>query len=206
MSVLQHIASMQQRNDEEPNMELARRLAASEDAEAIREIAEHVNVRDKHIQSDCIKVLYEIGAIKPQLIADYAESFIQLLQHKNNRLVWGAMTALAAVAKLKADVLYNHRQAIFDAIENGSVITIDNGIKVLAGVASADMTYNAALFPYLLNHLKHCRSKEVGQHAESIVAAVNPLNQAAFADALKEREASLTSAQLARVKKLYEQL
>jgi hypothetical protein len=37
------------------------------------------------MQNDCIKV-YEVGEISSALIADYANNFIALLDHKNNRL------------------------------------------------------------------------------------------------------------------------
>ena len=45
------------------------------------------------MQNDCIKV-YEVSEISAALIADYANNFIALLDHKNNRLQWGAMTVI----------------------------------------------------------------------------------------------------------------
>ena len=97
MSVLNRIAHFQQRRDEIPNQELARDLAAKKDKAGIREIAEHLWDKNKNVQADCIKVLYEIGYMNPALIAGYAEDFIKLLKSKNNRLVWGGMTALAMI-------------------------------------------------------------------------------------------------------------
>ena len=38
----------------------------------MREIAENLWNKDKNIQADCIKVLYEVGYIEPPLIAQYA--------------------------------------------------------------------------------------------------------------------------------------
>ena len=90
------------RRDEVPNQELARDLATKKDKAGIREIAENLWNKDKNIQADCIKVLYEIGYLEPKLIADYAEDFVKLLKSKNNRLVWGGMTALAEVAKVES--------------------------------------------------------------------------------------------------------
>ena len=113
-----------------PNQELARDLAARKDKAGIREIAENLWNKDKKIQSDCIKVLYEIGALEPKLIAGYAEEFVKLLKSKDNRLVWGAMTALAEVAKADADVVFKNLDVIKKAKETGSVITIDNGDRV----------------------------------------------------------------------------
>lgn len=204
--VITRLASVQGRKDDLPNQELAREIAEKEDRESVAIIAEHLFHKDKNIQSDCIKVLYEIGYLKPVLIADYCSDFLKLLKVKNNRLIWGAMIALSTIALLKAEQIYEQIDVIYFAIEQGSVITIDSGIKVLATVASVKEEYAEALFPFLLEHLRNCRSKEVGQHAESILLAVNSSNRDRFIEALKSRESSLSSSQLARVKKIYKPL
>src|SRR2546422_884291 len=100
MSALEKIASMQGRRDEVPNQELAKELAAKADRKGIKEIADNLWNKDKNIQADCIKVLYEIGYLKPELIGGYVSDFVKLLSSKNNRLVWGAMTALTTVAEI----------------------------------------------------------------------------------------------------------
>src|SRR5258706_16221839 len=125
MSILNRTAHFQNRRDEVPNQELARELAAQQDTAGIREIAENLWSKDKNIRADCIKVLYEIGAIEPALIADYVEDFVRLLRSNNNRLVWGGMTALGTVAELKADVIHAHLDEIKKTMEAGSVITMD---------------------------------------------------------------------------------
>src|SRR6185503_182276 len=153
MSVLSRLASSVGRRDEIPNQELARALADKKDKKGIQEIAENLWSKDKNIQADCIKVLYEIGSIEPKLIADYAEDFVKLLRSKNNRLVWGGMTALAEVAKANPDAVFKHLDEIKKAKEAGSVITVDNAISTLAYTAAATDKYNKAIFPYLLNHL-----------------------------------------------------
>src|SRR5262245_32430609 len=98
MSVLQKLASALGRRDETPNQELAKSIAASKDAGAVAELVEHLADKNKDIQSDCIKVLYETGERNPALIAPHIEVFAKLLDSKNNRLAWGAMTALDAIA------------------------------------------------------------------------------------------------------------
>ena len=88
MSVLDQIAFCQNRRDEVPNQELARKLASSEDLAGIREMAENLYNKNQNIRSDCLKVLYEIGYLKPELIAGYVDDFLNLLKDKNNRMVW----------------------------------------------------------------------------------------------------------------------
>jgi hypothetical protein len=91
------LASSLGRRDEVPNVELAQRIVKTEDKGAIKELVENLSNKDGHIQADCIKVLYEIGDKKPKLISGFVRQFLALLGSKNNRLVWGAMTALDSI-------------------------------------------------------------------------------------------------------------
>jgi len=205
MSVLNRIASSLGRRDEVPNQELARDLAARKDKAGLREIAENLWNKDKNVQADCIKVLYEVGYIEPKLIADYAEDFVKLLRSKNNRLVWGGMTALAEVAKANPDAVFKHLDEIKKAKESGSVITVDNAVAALAWTATGNDQYNKAIFPYLLKHLSSCRPKEVPQHSEKILPAVNPTNKVDFIKVLEKRIEDLSASELTRVKKVIKQ-
>jgi hypothetical protein len=204
MSILSRLAHSLGRRDEVPNQELARELAAKKDEKGIREVAENVWNKDKNIQADCIKVLYEIGVIEPKLIADYAEDFVKLLKSRNNRLVWGGMTALAE-AKANPDAVFKNLDVIQKAKEMGSVITVDNAISTLASTAARNKKYNEVIFPYLLKHLSTCRPKEVPQHSEKSIPAVNTSNKADFIKVLEKRMEDLSGAGLARVKKVIKQ-
>jgi hypothetical protein len=202
MSVLKRIAHFQNRRDEAPNQELARELVEKKNKKGIREIAENLWNSNQNVQSDCLKVLYEIGFLKPELVADYADDFLKLLKSKNNRLVWGSMIALSTIAELKADEIAEHDKDILAAMQQGSVITRDNGVKVLAIVAASGDARRKKLFPYLLKHLETCRPKDVPQHAEKIVVAVNAKNRDDFAKVLEKRMSDMSSAQMARVRKV----
>jgi hypothetical protein len=202
MSTLQRIAYYQNRRDEVPNQELARELAARKDRKGIREIAANLWNENLEVQSDCLKVLYEIGYLQPELVALYTEDFLKLLHNRNNRLVWGAMIALATVAHLKADVIYPHAEEIKQVMDEGSVITKDNGVKVLALVAAQNAAYRKKIFSYLLHHLETCRPKDVPQHAEKTALAVNARNREQFVAVLEKRLVDLSDAQAARVKKV----
>jgi len=177
-------------------------LAAKKDRKGIQNVAENLWNKDKNIQADCIKVLYEVGVIEPELIADYAEDFVKLLRSKNNRLAWGGMTALAEVAKAKPEAVFKNLDAIKKAKETGSVITVDNAISTLAYTAAANVKYNEAIFPYLLNHLSSCRPKEVPQHSEKTLPAVNASNKNEFIKVLEKRMEDLSGGGLTRVKKV----
>lgn len=201
-SILDRIAAAQGRRDEAPNQELARELAEREDQEGIRELVANLRHADQDVRSDCLKALYEVGYLKPELIAGYAGEFLRLLRDRNNRMVWGGMIALSTIAPLRAGELYPHRQQIQEAMTEGSVITLDNGVKVLAALAAADATYRAELLPYLLHHLQTCRNKDVPQRAETIVRAVDAAHADAFVAVLERRLGMISAAQAIRVQRV----
>jgi hypothetical protein len=202
MSVLEKIAYYQNRRDEVPNQELARELAQAKDAAGIREIAENLWNKEPNVQSDCLKVLYEIGYLDPSLVANYAGDFLKLTRSKNNRLVWGAMIALSTIAAFKADEIFPHVSEIQMVMDKGSVITKDNGVRILALVASKSDTFSREIFPYLLHHLETCRPKDVPQHSEKTLVAVNAGNRQSFIAVLNKRIPDLRASELARVKKV----
>jgi hypothetical protein len=204
MSILDRIASARGRGDEAPNQELARELVEQADQDGIRELVANLWHADQDVRSDCLKTLYEVGYLRPEMIVEYAEEYLRLLHDRNNRMVWGGMIALASIASLRPDELYQHRQQIQDAMDEGSVITMDNGVKVLAAIAAAD-AYRADLLPYLFNHLQTCRLKDVPQHAEAIVRAVDDAHVDVFVAVLEGRLDGMNAAQAARLRKVIRQ-
>ncbi len=202
MSVLSKIAFFQNRRDEIPNQELAKTLTANKDRKGIQEIAANLWNKNPQVQSDCLKVLYEIGFIRPDLIAGYVEDFLKLLPSKNNRLVWGSMIALSTLAEIKTDEIFRHLKAIQRAMANGSVITLDNSVKTLAIIASKKTAYQKQLLPFLLKYLASCRPKDVPQYAEKILVAVNAANKKALLKILNKRLVDLKPSQLPRVRKI----
>ena len=193
-------------NDETPNIELAERLCNNMDRQGIREIADGLQSKEQAIASDCIKVLYEVGYRKPELIVDYADDFINGLSHKNNRIVWGSMTALAYVATIKAEAIYNRLPEIIAAYKKGSVITVDNCVSVFAWVCKANPDYQVKVFPILLEDLAHCRAKEIPQHAERMVVCIDSGNKQAFLSVLEARMDELSETQKKRVQKLIKKI
>ena len=194
------------RNDEEPNIELAQKLAKTKNLKGIKEIIDGLNNQKEQIANDCIKVLYEIAEISPELVSEYTENFIQLLKSRNCRLVWGSMTALSKIVHLKSDVIFKNLDIIIRAYEKGKVITVDNSISVFAGLVKTNKKYEEKVFPIIIEHLEKCRPKEVGQHAERAFVCINKNNSRKYKETLLKRRESLTDAQKKRVDKLLKQL
>ena len=201
MSVLNKIAFYQNRCDEIPNQELAKELAETENKKGIKEIAMNLKHKDKSVQSDCLKVLYEIGYLKPELISDYVHEFLALLNSKNNRMVWGAMIALTTIADKKPNEIYTQLDTLTTAINTGTLITTVWGTKALAKVAAADKTYKQKIFPHLMTQLRKCIPRDVPMHAESILPAVDADNKQEFLNIIATRKPEMTPTQQARLKK-----
>ena len=127
------------------------------------------------------------------LIRQYVMTFLELLLSKNNRLVWGTMTALAEIAHLESKTIHKYLELVKSAYRSGSMITRDQGITVFAKVC-------------LMEHLKNCRPKEVAQHAERMALCVNNEDYKAFEEVLKEREPYLAAAQAKRIQSLLKKL
>jgi hypothetical protein len=206
MSVLNRIAYFQNRRDEVPNQELARELAETKNKKGIQEIAENLYHKNQNVQSDCLKVLYEIGYLAPGLIANYVDDFLKLLKSKNNRMVWGGMIALATIAEIKPREIWKNVDDVMDAIDHGTLITVVGGIKTLARVASTNKRYRAKLFPILIKHLKTCIPRDVPTHAESVLCAVDDSHKNEFLSVLESRRAEMTPSQLARLRRITKQL
>jgi hypothetical protein len=205
MSVLNQIAASQGRRDEAPNRELAVGLAEQGDRDGIRELVANLDHADQNVRSDCLKTLYEVGYLRPELIAGYAGEFLRLLHDRNNRMVWGSMLALSTIAPLRADDLFQHRAEIQAFMAEGSVITVDNGIKILARVAASNATYRDELYPFLLHHLETCRPRDMPQHAEAILQAVDAAHADAFVGVLQSRMAIMSASQATRLRRVIKQ-
>ncbi|MFC3746081.1 hypothetical protein [Paenibacillus sp. GCM10012306] len=186
MTIIDKLATLLNRKDEGPNQELAKYIADREDKEAVKELVDNLHNSDKNIQSDCIKVLYEIGEIKPSLIVEYNKEFITLLDHRNNRLVWGAMTALDVITLENPATIYSSLAKIVDIADKGSVITKDRAVNILIKLCSIEQ-YADNAFNLLIEQLKKCPTNQLPMYAENAISIINGTNKGVFIKTLSSR-------------------
>lgn len=201
---IEKIAYHLNRRDEVPNQELAKELAMNHNKKGVKEVASYLFDSNKSIASDCLKVLYEIGYTNPQLMDDYLEDYIQLLNSKNNRMVWGSMIALANVSKTRPDDVYQHISLIRSKMKSGTVITHVWGVYTL--IQLADHGYYEELIDELFELQKTCRPVDFAKRAESIAPILKSEDYPEFLTILLERLNSLSAAQQKRVKKVIKTL
>jgi hypothetical protein len=206
MSALEQIAYFLNIRNEKPNQELAKKLADNDDEKGIAEIVEGLSHQEKNIQSDCIKVLYETGYLKPELISAYANEFIALLQSKNNRMVWGGMIALMTIAEISPQPLLQNLDFIIETINKGSVITKDAGIKAIALAVSSDKNYRKKYSGFFIDFFEHCLPKDVPRMLDHMTPIISKENKEAFANITKSRLHELKPSQLKKVAKIAKKL
>lgn len=186
MAIIEKLASSLGRRDEVPNQELANYIVERSDKGAVKELIENLSNNKKDIQHDCIKTLYEIGGQKPSLIAAYAGQFIQLLDSENNRMQWGAMTALNAIAAEKPEAIYPVLPKLEAIADKGSVITRDNYVAILIKLC-AIKKYAEDAFALLNGQLLHCPTNQLPMYAENALPIIEKESKDTFINTLSSR-------------------
>jgi len=206
MTVMNKLASSLNRRDEAPNIALAEAIVSRNEKKAVRELLQNLKSDDKKIQSDCIKVLYEVGARNPNLIAAHVDQFLRLLEGTNNRLIWGAMTALDALTTTEPKAITGSLRKILKASDSGSVITRDHAISILTKLALMKQ-YADRAFPLLIKQLKACPTNQLPMYAENALPVVTGKRKAPFISVLESRLHMIQSApKRRRVEKVLEKL
>lgn len=189
MTVLDKLAGALDRRDEQPNVALAEDIVARRDMAAIAELAEVVRAGPARQANDALKVLYEVGARDPALVGGQCPVFIEALKSSNNRKVWGAMTALDAVAERRADALVAELPAIIAAADRGSVIAKDHCNSILVKLARSGHADKAV--PILVERLKTAAPNQFPTYAEEIAPVLTPEARPGFLALLRERIGSI---------------
>lgn len=201
MTVITQLSSLRQKGND-ANIALAKEIAEAENKNAIKELVENLKNKDKKIQADCIKTLYETAYIKPDLIADYYAEFLELLSSKNNRLVWGGMIALKTITDLKSKELFESLDLISETVNKGSVITVDSGVEIFAKL-NKHSEYQYKVENLLTDQLWKCPSKQLPQYMEKSAISINEKNKEIYQKIINERKAECEKeSQVKRLDKL----
>ncbi len=169
-----------------PNIALAKQIAANNNKAGVKELVNALRHKSKDIQFDCIKTLYELGELKPELVAGYAKEFIAMLDSKHNRLQWGAMCALSCITTKNPAELYNELGKIAAVAEKGTVITKDHYAKILTRLGGMKQ-YADDCFTLLIELLHSAPVNQLPTYAENAMPLVNDKNRAIFIEVLTLR-------------------
>jgi hypothetical protein len=206
MSVLDRLAGALDRRDEEPNIELARDLARSGNKEDVAILADALETAPRPVRSNAIKALYELGALRPELIRPHADAFLAAMDSRDNRLAWGALTALDALAESEPALIAANLPGILAAADRGSVIAKDKAVSILATLASREPPVSGA-WDHLLDTLRTSALNQTPMYAEAALRAAPANDPAALAAVVRKRlETTHLPAKRARLEKVLKQL
>ncbi|WP_029041247.1 hypothetical protein [Cucumibacter marinus] len=201
MSIADRLASALDRRDEAPNIALAEEIAANSDTKAVTELIGLLTGGSRPARHDAIKVLYETGGRNPALIAPHLDAFVGLLTTRDNRMLWGTLTALAAIAPHDPEAIVPYLEAILAAADNGSVIAKDKAMTILLALAETS-AHRKAAWPLVLARLETAAPNQLPMYAEQAVPVGGP-DGAALAETLAARLGDMpTPAKRKRVEKV----
>ena len=187
MTIINQLASSLGQKGNDANIALAKRIAETENNNAIQELVKNLKNKDKKIQADCIKTLYETAYIKPDLIANYYVEFLELLSSKNNRLIWGGMIALATISDLKSKELFESIELISNTVNKGSVITVDAGVEIYAKLNKYS-EFQDKVENLLTDLLWKCPVKQLPKYMEKSTISINEKNKEIYQKIINERK------------------
>lgn len=205
MSVLSQLANALGRNDEQPNIALAERLAASGDAAAMAELAEAILSGPQAVRNDAIKTLYEVGERNPTLLAPHSGALFEALKSRNNRLIWGALTAIDTIAAERSAEIAKRLPEILAAAAKSSVIARDKTVSILVKLAEAG--HQAKTLPILLDTLRTAPVNQLPAYTEAVGPLIGRDEIDEFRAILQTRLRSIDQApKRARIEKVLRRL
>lgn len=184
--IQEKLASFLGRRDETPNIELAQLISNNKDSQAVKDLVLLLKGKSKDFQNDSIKVLYEVAEHTPELISDFIQDFIDALKSKNNRLQWGAMTALKKITPINSEQIFKNILVLEQATEQGSVITRDNFIEILA-ILLDEKEYEDLIFPMILKQLKNCPTNQLPMYTEILAPKITSVTCKSFQETVCSR-------------------
>lgn len=206
MTIINQLSSALGQKGNAANIALANKIAGVKNYKAIKELVENLKNKDKKIQADCIKTLYEIAYIKPELISDYHSEFLELLLSKNNRLVWGGMIALMIITDLKNKKIFASIDLISDTVNKGSIITVDCGVELFAKLNKYP-EYQNKVENLLIDQLWKCQIKQLPKYMEKSIISITEQNKEIYQKIINERKGECNKdSQVKRLDKILKQI
>jgi len=175
MSLVEQLSSQVGDRTEQSNLRVAEQCLI--EPRFIAEIAEGLTQKDAALVGDCAEVLTMIAAEAPNLVTPHTQVLVALLRHKNTRVRWEAMHALALTATLIPEALVPLLPRLEEIITNDtSVIVRDYAVDTAGNVALTGVGAARAAYPILVHSLSAWEGKHAAHALNGLrhVASVEP--------------------------------
>jgi len=175
MSIITQLSSQVGDRSEASNLKVV--AACQANPTLLAEIAAGLSSKDAALMGDCAEVLTKVAETNPAWVSPYAPPLAALLTHKNTRVRWEAMHALALVATLAAPVIASNLPQLREIIHNDkSVIVRDYAVDTVANYATVNTQAAELAYPILVEALTTWASKQAGRALTGLinVAKITP--------------------------------
>ncbi|WP_425390096.1 hypothetical protein [Ekhidna sp.] len=211
MPIQDQLAFALDRNDQEPNRLVAKQIVDAGGTKEVKELISFIKSKPKQrAQSDAILALAYVGEQAPALLSDEASFLISQLNSSVNRVIFGSMIALAHIAHLQREKLFDALPKIIDSMDEGTVVTRDHGYRIMITLYN-DRRFQDDMFLLIQEQLMKAPSNQLGQYAERLIEVLNENHLQPLIEILEERRADITNEHHIKrlnknLKKLYRQL
>ncbi len=200
--LVKHLAASLGRRDERPNIELAQRIAHTNDKADIEELLNVIEREETPLRRNALKVIFETARINPALVRPHLERLLPLLEEKDNPLVWRTLQIFDTLTPDTPEFMMRHLDAILNATDRSSVIARDRTMSILSQL-NALTRFRPTITPILLMRLRHAAPNQFPTYAELAFAGLHPGHREELATIITQRLQSIAApAKRARLKKL----
>lgn len=152
MSVIDQLSSQTGDRTSESNRLVADQC--QQNPSLLDEIRAGLGEKDVKLLGDCAEVMTMVAEKRPEIVAPYAEALVPLMEHKQARVRWESVHALALVAHLApqviAPLLPRFRQNLH---EDESVIVRETSAVAVGNYAQVGPDAAQAAYPILIETL-----------------------------------------------------
>ncbi|MEO9483396.1 MAG: hypothetical protein ABJG47_08130 [Ekhidna sp.] len=193
MPIQDNLAYASDRNDQEPNKLVAKQIVNAGGQKQIEALVSFIESRPKQrAQADAILALAYVGELAPKLLDAQADFLVGELKSSINRVIFGSMIALAHIAHLKQEELFDALPQIIDAMDTGTVVTRDHGYRIMITLYQ-DNRFQEDMLPLIQEQLMKAPSNQLGQYAERLIDVLNNSHLDALIETLEERVDDVTN-------------
>lgn len=152
--------------------------------------------KDKNAAHQAIDYLEDNGKDQPEALVSYVETFGELIESKDNRMIWGAMYCLRYIASVDAKLVKPYLDKVRHLLVEGSVISQDNAAWIIGYLADDDNLKD------FLRHIEIARPKDAVAHSDYFLQASNGYQANQVLAQLEKRRAEFNPNQLKRFEKI----
>jgi hypothetical protein len=172
MSILSQLSSQVGNRSTKSNLRVSAGCLAQ--PALLDEVVGGLASKDAALAGDCAEVFTEVAKVNPDLVVPYAEALSALLTHRQTRVRWEAMHALALVAANAPRVITSLLPRLRDIIHrDSSVIVRDYAVDALGNYAKTSKEAAEAAHPILVEALALWNGKQAARALHGLANVVS---------------------------------